>query len=396
MTKAVGWACKRNSAIACRCVVSALASLSTVTVLAAVPVQAQNKIGPAGVCPQVRQPIRTKLAAGNGHSEAQFPESAQQLSPAQSPATGTSGSVSGVVLAEDGVAVPGAQITLTDISLVQQRTSISGANGEFTFTTVPPGAYFITVQARGFQSYRSAKLTIAAQQVYEVPGIQLSIAPVKTEVVVRPTSVIAQMQIKAQEKQRVLGVFPSFYTSYIWNAAPLDTKQKFSLSLRDIFDPVSLIGVAATAGLEQAHNTFPGYGQGAAGYGRHFGAEFGDSLIGGLLSRAVFPSIFHQDPRYFYQGTGPVRSRLIHALSWSVVVRSDSGRPTPNYSSLLGDLSAAALSNLYYPPGSRGVGLVFANFGIGIASRAGNAVIREFVLKRLTRHVPGRGKPGEP
>ena len=127
MTKAVGWACKRNSAIACRCVVSALASLSTVTVLAAVPVQAQNKIGPAGVCPQVRQPIRTKLAAGNGHSEAQFPESAQQLSPAQSPATGTSGSVSGVVLAEDGVAVPGAQITLTDISLVQQRTSISGA-----------------------------------------------------------------------------------------------------------------------------------------------------------------------------------------------------------------------------------------------------------------------------
>jgi hypothetical protein len=377
-------------------VVIVLASVSTVTVLATAPVRAHNKIGPEGVSPQARQLIRTKRAARDGPGEALFPESAQQRSPVQSQATRRSGSVSGVVLGGNGVAIPGAEITLTGISVLQQRTSISGANGEFSFTRVPPGAYFITVKAKGFQSYRSAKFTLAGGQVYEVPGIQLSIAPVKTEVVIRPASVIAQMQMKAEEKQRVLGVFPSFYTSYIWNAAPLDTKQKFSLSLRDIFDPVSLIGVAGTAGLEQANNTFPGFGRGAAGYGRRFGAAFGDSLIGGLLSQAAFPSIFHQDPRYFYQGTGSVRSRLIHALSWSVVARSDSGRPMPNYADLFGDLAAGALSNLYYPPGSRGVGLLFANFGIDVASRAGDAVIQEFVLKRLTRHVSGRGKPGDP
>jgi hypothetical protein len=394
--KIVGWGCKEKCARVRHHVVIVLASVSTVTVLAIAPVRAQNKIGPAGVSPQARQLIRTKRAARDGLCEAPFPESAQQRSPVQSQATRRSGSVSGVVLGGNGVAIPGAEITLTGISVLQQRTSISGANGEFSFTRVPPGAYFITVKAKGFQSYRSAKFTLAGGQVYEVPGIQLSIAPVKTEVVIRPTSVIAQMQMKAEEKQRVLGVFPSFYTSYIWNAAPLDTKQKFSLSLRDIFDPVSLIGVAATAGLEQANNTFPGFGRGAAGYGRRFGAAFGDSLIGGLLSQAAFPSIFHQDPRYFYQGTGSVRSRLIHALSWSVVARSDSGRPMPNYADLFGDLAAGALSNLYYPPGSRGVGLLFANFGIDVASRAGDAVIQEFVLKRLTRHVSGRGKPGDP
>ena len=146
----------------------------------------------------------------------------------------------------------------------------------------------------------------------------------------RPTEVIAQMQIKAQEKQRVLSVLPNFYTSYIWNAAPLNTRQKFSLSTRDLFDPVSLVGVAATAGLEQANNSFAGYGQGAAGYGKRLAAALADDVIGSLLSQAVFPSIFHQDPRYSYQGSGSVKRRLIHALSWVAVVRSDSGRPMPN------------------------------------------------------------------
>jgi len=109
--------------------------------------------------------------------------------------------------------------------------------------------------------------------------------------------------------------------------------------------------------------------------------------------RAVFPSLFHQDPRYFYQGSGSVKSRLIHALSWAVIVRSDSGHSMPNYSYLLGDLTAGALSNLYYPRANRGAGLVFTNFAIGVAGRAGEGVMREFVTKRLTRNVNGNGKP---
>jgi hypothetical protein len=233
---------------------------------------------------------------------------------------------------------------------------------------------------------------MSAGQTYNMPGIQLSIAPQKQMIVVRPTEVIAQMQMKAEEKQRILGVLPNFYTSYIWDAAPLNKRQKFSLPTHDLFDPVSLIGAAASAGIEQANNSFAGYGQGGTGYGKRFAAAFGDEAISGYLSHAVFPSIFHQDPRYFYQGSGSVKSRLIHALSYAVIARSDSGHSIPNYSALFGHLTSGALSNLYYPRTSRGVGLVFTDFGIGIGERAGEAVLREFLSKRLTTHVPGSGK----
>jgi Carboxypeptidase regulatory-like domain len=302
-------------------------------------------------------------------------------------------SISGTVLDGNGTAISGAQVTLTDTAALEQQTQISGADGEFAFTKVPTGTYFVSVQAKGFLSYTSAKFTVATRQVYVIPEIQLAIAPVKTVVVVRPTEVIAQMQIKAQEKQRALGVFPNFYTSYVWNAAPLNTKQKFSLSAREIFDPVSLLGVAATAGIEQANNSFAGYGQGAAGYGKRFAAALGDNVIGSLLSQAVFASVFHQDPRYFYQGSGSVKSRLIHALSWPVIARADNGSPVPSYSSWVGDLAAEAISNLYYPRANRGVSLVFTNFGIDLARRAGEALVQEFILKHLTTNVHGKGKP---
>jgi hypothetical protein len=190
-----------------------------------------------------------------------------------------------------------------------------------------------------------------------------------------------------------VGILPNFYTSYVWNAAPLNTKQKFSLQARDIFDPGTLLGVAADAGVEQANNSFAGYGQGAAGYGKRFAADLGDNLIDGFLTEAVFPSILHQDPRYFYQGSGSVKSRLLHAMSWAVIARSDSGHSEPNYSHLFGDLAAGALSNLYYPRANRGAGLLFTNFAIGIGGWAGDGVFREFIAKHLIRNVAGNGKP---
>jgi hypothetical protein len=162
---------------------------------------------------------------------------------------------------------------------------------------------------------------------------------------------------------------------------------------RATFDPVSLFGLAATAGLEQANNSFAGYAQGAAGYGKRFGAALGDDLIDGFVSGAVYASIFHQDPRYFYQGSGSLKSRLVHALGYAAIARSDTGRPMPDYSDFLGDLTAGALSNLYYPPANRGVGLLFTNFGINIALGPADNVLIEFVSKRLTTHVPGNGNP---
>jgi hypothetical protein len=210
---------------------------------------------------------------------------------------------------------------------------------------------------------------------------------VTTEVVVQPTDVLAAQQTKAEEQQRVSGIIPNFYTSYIRNAAPLNAKQKFSLAAHNAFDPVVFIGVSLGAGIEQAKNAFPGYGQGTEGYAKRWAALFANGRTSDFLSRAVFPSLFHQDPRYFYQGSGSNWSRTKHAVSYAFVARSDSGRLMPNYSYFLGDVCSGALSNLYYPPSSRGAGLVFTDAAIGLAGRVGLNVANEFLFKRLTKNV---------
>jgi Carboxypeptidase regulatory-like domain len=259
-----------------RQIATAVACLASITVLATFPARAQDQHPSAG-----------------------------QFRPMEA-----SGSVVGIVQSPDGIPVADAQIALTDTA-AQQQTVTSGLEGAFAFNNVPPGTYLATIQAKGFLPYTSGNFRVAAGQAVQLSRIQLSIAAMR--IVVRPTEEIAEMQMKAEEKQRVAGIIPDFYTSYVWNAAPLNTRQKISLSTCDLFDPASLLSVAAIAGIEQAAGTFR-FGSGAAGYGKRFGAALGDELIGGFLDQAVFPSMFHQDPRYFYMGSGSVKSCLIHAL----------------------------------------------------------------------------------
>ena len=311
----------------------------------------------------------------------------------QTSTTEGSATVTGVVLDVSGAAIAGAKVTLTGADGSPRQVQTSAVNGEFTFTKLAAGSYVVIVEAKDFAPFTSAEFVLTSQQAYEIPGISLQVATANTEVSVRPTDVIAAEQVKAEEKQRLLGVIPNFYTSYVYDAAPLTTKQKFSLASRDTFDPISLIGVGITAGIEQANNTHAGYGQGAGGYGKRFAAQFANGRSSDLLSHAVFPSLFHQDPRYYYQGSGSVKSRVVHAVSFAFVTRSDSGRPMPNYSYLLGDMCSGALSNLYYPQADRGANLVFTNAAIGLAGRAGATVLREFFSKRLTTNVPRTGKP---
>jgi hypothetical protein len=335
----------------------------------------------------------TELRTSSSLPDAPQPQLGQQSSAEQTPSAEGSASVSGVVLDVSGAAVPGAQVSLTHRDGIQVRTLISGGNGEFAFTKLPAGSYLVIVNVKGFAPFTSAEFVVTAQQSYEVPKISLSVAMADTEVTVRPTDVIAAEQIKAEEKQRFIGVIPNFYISYVHDPAPMTTKQKFSLASHDTFDPVSLIGVGLAAGIEQANNTYAGYGEGAAGYGKRFAAKFGDGRTSDFLSHAVFPSLFHQDPRYFYQGTGSVKSRMLHAASFAIITRSDSGKPMPNYSYFLGDIGSGAISNLYYPHADRGIGLVFTNAAIGIAGKAGGTIIREFFSKRITTNVPSDGKP---
>jgi hypothetical protein len=302
-------------------------------------------------------------------------------------------SVAGTVLDISGAAVPDAEVSLSHQDGTELHTMVSGADGEFNFTKILPGSYLVVVNAKGFAPFTSVEFLATNQQVYELPDISLSVATASMEVMVRPTDLIAAEQIRAAEKQRLMGVIPNFYTSYIYDAAPLTWKQKFSLAVRGTFDPVAFIGVGFAAGIEQANNSFAGYGQGASGYGKRYAAKFVDGRSSDLLTHAVFPTLLHQDPRYYYQGSGSFKSRLMHALGSAFVTRSDSGRTEPNYSYFLGDVCSAALSNLYYPEANRGAHLVFTNAAVGLAGRVGGNLIREFLSKRLTTNVTGDGRP---
>ncbi|MGB2636303.1 MAG: carboxypeptidase-like regulatory domain-containing protein [Candidatus Acidiferrum sp.] len=292
-----------------------------------------------------------------------------------------------------GSTVSGADVDLMHSDGTQSHHMVSDAKGEFSFLKILPGSYLVVVNAKGFAPFISEEFLATDQQVYELPDISLSVATASIEVMVRPTDLIAAGQIKAAEKQRLVGVIPNFYTSYIYDAAPLTWKQKFSLAVRGTFDPVAFIGVGFAAGIEQANNSFAGYGQGASGYAKRYAAKFVDGRTSDLLTHAVFPTLLHQDPRYYYQGSGSFKSRLAHAVGSAFVTRSDHGRNQPNYSYLLGDVGSAALSNLYYPEANRGAHLVFTNAAVGLAGRVGGNLIREFLSKRLTTNVTGDGRP---
>jgi hypothetical protein len=325
--------------------------------------------------------------------DAPSPQSGPQGSDEQPSSAEGAASVSGTVLDGSGAVVSGAQVSLSHRDGTESHTMLSGANGEFTFTRLPAGSYLVIVNAKGFTSFTSGEFNLSPQQSYSVPKISLSVGMASTEVIVRPTEVIAAEQIKAEEKQRLLGVFPNFYVSYVHDPAPLTVKQKFSLASHDTLDWTSFVGITLTAGIEQANNSYAGYGQGAAGYGKRWAARFGDGRSSDYLSHAVFASLFHQDPRYFYQGTGTKKSRLYHALSSSFIARGDNGKNMPNYSYLFGDICSGALSNAYYPHADRGAGLVFTNSFIGLAGRSGTAVLQEFLGKKVTKNVPADAKP---
>jgi hypothetical protein len=154
-------------------------------------------------------------------------------------------------------------------------------------------------------------------------------------------------------------------------------------------DPVTFLGVGAQAGFEQATNSFSGYGQGTEGYAKRYGAGYTDGFTNTLIGGAILSSWWKQDPRYFYKGTGTVRSRVLYAIAMSVVCKGDNGHWQGAYSAMVGGLAAGGISNLYYPAANRsGFGLTFENFGIGTGEGAIQNLIQEFVIRKLTPHVP--------
>ncbi|WP_263381836.1 carboxypeptidase-like regulatory domain-containing protein [Granulicella arctica] len=297
------------------------------------------------------------------------------------------GVVSGTVTDLDGAVIEGAHITLSITSAPVLKT-VSAADGSFSFDAIASGEFKLTIASEGFAT-KLITGTLQPDKPYEVPLIELTAATnVDVEVTLSQHD-LAIVEVKAEEQQRLAGFLPNFFVTYDWHAAPLSSKQKFELAWRTTLDPATLIVNGAVAGVQQAQNDFSGYGQGAQGYGKRYGAAFADTVTGNFLGGAILPSLLHQDPRYFYLGRGSIPKRAGYALAAAVICRGDNGKWQPNYSSILGDLAAGGISNLYYPAADRnGASLTIENGVLGIVGDAVGNVIQEFVFRKITPHLP--------
>ncbi|HTV82101.1 MAG TPA: carboxypeptidase-like regulatory domain-containing protein [Acidobacteriaceae bacterium] len=309
----------------------------------------------------------------------------QRSSPAPGTAApgsaGQTATILGTVKDMNGNVVPNASVVLTGEA---GKYSVDVSTNGFFSVRVNPGTYTVVVSAPDLVSWTS-NMTVATGEYREIPGIVLKVTAVVSTVRVSGSEhEIAARQVKMEEDQRILGAIPNFYVSYIGSAAPMSTGQKYSMAWKFSIDPVNIVIGGIGAGIEQAEDTYPGYGQGMQGYGKRFGAAMADNFTSNMIGGAVLPSLLHQDPRFYYRGTGSVASRIGYAIATVFICKGDDGKWQPNYSFIAGDFASGAISNLYYPQQQRGWAITIDTGLANIAWGAVGSLAEEFVLKRFT------------
>jgi hypothetical protein len=305
---------------------------------------------------------------------------AQQVSaPAPQPAA-----VIGTVTDAQNAAIPLATVTLDGPAATDHSVVTSNGQGFFAFNNLMPGVtYHLTIAAEDFATWTSPPIVLDPGQQLDLSSIKLSISVVQTTVTALSLEEIATQEVKVAEKQRVLGVFPNFYVVYTPNPAPMTTKLKYQLALKTLYDPVNILAIAFFAGVDQIGDD-PDYQEGTKGYFQRFGSGYADNATDVMFGGAIFPSLFHQDPRYFYQGTGTIKSRIRHAIATPFVCKGDNGHNQFNISSIAGDMVSGAISNAYYPPSNRGPNLVFEGAALAAGGRMADALAQEFVFRHFT------------
>ena len=311
------------------------------------------------------------------------PVSAQSMAP-----TNTNlGTVLGRVLDASEDPVSNATVVLQK-SAGDPLTVVTMDDGSFAFHNLTPGIFYqITVTAQGYGDW-SSSVAVEPGQDKTLTGINLHIVAVHRAVTVSYSSKeVAAQQLKVEEQQRVLGFIPNIFVTYEPHPEPLTAKMKFHLAYKGLTHPTFFAFEGLWAGVEQAaHMT--DYRQGARGYGERFGANLAAGSSEALFGNAILPALLHQDPRYFYRGSGTKGSRAWHAILAPFVCQGDNGSSQPNYSQVGGSLISAALSNTYYPNSQRGAGLVFTNFGTSMGLHVALGLAQEFLLGKFT----SRGK----
>ncbi len=298
------------------------------------------------------------------------------------------GSILGTVVDTSDDPIPGANVILQGPA-GDPLTSVTKDDGSFAFHEAASGiAYHITVTAEGFADW-SSSVTVEPGQDKTLGEVKLHILAVQRAVTVSYSSKeVAAQQLKAEEQQRVLGFIPNMYVVYEPHPEPLTTKMKFHMAYKDLTHPVFSIRTAAWAGVQQARDNPSEWRQGAEGYGKRLGAGFVDGVTGSLISNAILPSLLHQDPRYFYQGSGTKKSRALHAMLAPFVCKGDNGAWQPNYSQWGGSLIGYSISTAYYPSSDRTAGHVFQTFGIDMGLHVVGSLAQEFIFAKFT----SRGK----
>jgi hypothetical protein len=199
--------------------------------------------------------------------------------------------------------------------------------------------------------------------------------------------------------RRIFGLIPN-YRSHpsLKNSKPLTAGEKFQLAARDSYDPGTFLLAGLFAGISQASNSTPSYGQGMAGYGRYYGSAYGDLMIGNMMTEAIYPSLCHQDPRYFRRGTGSTGSRIRYAMGQIFITHGDNHRTQFNFSEIGGNATAVAIS-ISYNPDNRTASSAVAKLGTQLGLDMAGNILKEFapdLYRRFPRRKPAHSNLGNP
>jgi hypothetical protein len=305
-----------------------------------------------------------------------------------------SAAIQGAVLDEGGAIVAGAAVTLTNIGTGETHVTGSDSVGTYSFSALPAGDFTLLISAQGFSPFRNPRITLASNQNLQLADITLHLAAVSSNTEVTASKQeVAEAQMQSEVKQRLLGFLPNYYVVYFRDPAPLNAGQKVRLAFRLAIDPVNFGLAAAQAAAETNSKDYEQYGTGAEGFAKRYAAAYADGFIGTMIGSGLIHAVLRQDPRYYYKGTGTVRARVFYALSWSFRCKGDNGKWQIAYSSLLGDIASASISNLYYPKAiSNSPGQTAKYSVLNLASQGVNALLQEFLFKKLTTHANEPGK----
>lgn len=200
--------------------------------------------------------------------------------------------------------------------------------------------------------------------------------------------------VPQQESKRLLWIVPNYRTApSIKDFERITPKEKFKIASQDAFDRGTIALAAMFAGVGQLSNSNQSFGQGAAGYGRYFGTAYADFVIGDYMTEGLFPSILHQDPRYFRKGSGSGRSRLGYAMGQIFWTHTDSAKGQFNYSEILGNSTAVAIGNAYYADNrtaSNAVGKLGSQLAVDMASNILKEFWPEISRKFSRKHQSGQ------